>query len=73
MKQSRAPHGMNLGARLADCRELIANAERALGPLEPGQLSDLLLDNFEWIFDVAEAHELLVLIGRAPESFRRAG
>lgn len=43
----------------------IHEAETLLGRLDFGQLSDLLLDNFDWLADSSEAHELLSYLGRA--------
>ena len=58
-----SPQQASLNGRLFLCASLIHRAESKLGPLTPGQKSDLLLDNFEWIFDSEEAHELLGMLG----------
>lgn len=57
-----SPQHQSLNGRLFLCASLIHRAETDLGPLDTGQKSDLLLDNFEWIFDSAEAHELLGML-----------
>ena len=51
-----------MNGRLFLCASLIHRAESKLGPLTTGQKSDLILDNFEWIFDSEEAHELLKML-----------
>jgi len=61
----RGPRPTALHWRLWACANLIHRAESDLGPLSPGQRSDLLLDNFEWILDSTESHELVKLLEAA--------
>lgn len=62
----RGPRQSSLNGRLFQCACLIERAERKIGPLSAGQRSDLLLDNFEWILDSVEAHELVKLLNLPP-------
>lgn len=45
--------------QLFQCAEKIRQAESVLGPLTPGQKSDLLLDNFDWIPNSVLSHEII--------------
>ena len=61
----RGPRQASLNGKLFQCFSLIHRAESTLGHLTPGQKSDLLLDNFEWILDSTESHELVKMLEAA--------